>query len=251
MTTPPAFSPLDRSPVPLYAQVKERLLRASSTAAFRRTPGCRPRARWRHLRRQPHHRAPGAGRPAEGRPDLQGARQGHLRRAGQGLQDLARLEGFGEAMSRQGHEIVNRVVSHATQSPRRRSGAAPRPGRAGTPVTEIRRVRLLDGEPVSFDVTYLPPAIGERLRHEDLAERDIFLILENDYGIALGHADLQHRRRHCRRRAGRARWKWRPARPAAHRAPDPRRRAASRSTSNTCTSAATPSSTACACRATA
>lgn len=33
--------------------------------------------------------------------------------------------------------------------------------------------------------------IGERLRTEDLTGRDIFLILENDYGIALGHASLQ------------------------------------------------------------
>jgi GntR family transcriptional regulator len=44
---------------------------------------------------------------------------------------------------------------------------------------------------VSLEITYLPEAIGERLQNEDLASRDIFLILENDYGIALGHADLQ------------------------------------------------------------
>jgi GntR family transcriptional regulator len=61
----------------------------------------------------------------------------------------------------------------------------------GAPVTEIHRVRWLDCEPVSFEITYLPPAIGERLRGENLAERDIFLILETDYGIALGHADIQ------------------------------------------------------------
>ena len=44
---------------------------------------------------------------------------------------------------------------------------------------------------IALEITYLPEAIGERLRKEDLASRDIFLILENDYGIALGRADLQ------------------------------------------------------------
>ncbi|MCS0628958.1 GntR family transcriptional regulator [Telluria mixta] len=105
-------------------------------------------------------------------------------------QELARLEGFGEAMSRKGHRIVNRVVKHALveASPlvAARLRVAP-----GAPVTEIHRVRWLDREPVSFEITYLPPAIGERLRGENLAERDIFLILEADYGITLGHADIQ------------------------------------------------------------
>jgi GntR family transcriptional regulator len=34
------------------------------------------------------------------------------------------------------------------------------------------------------------PYLGARLAREQLATRDIFLILENDYGIALGFADL-------------------------------------------------------------
>ena len=105
-------------------------------------------------------------------------------------QDLSRLEGFGEAMSRHGHRIVNRVLSHldtiASPAVAARLGLAP-----GAPVTEVRRVRYLDQQAVSFEVTYLPPGIGQRLRSENLAERDIFLILEVDYGIALGHADIQ------------------------------------------------------------
>jgi GntR family transcriptional regulator len=61
----------------------------------------------------------------------------------------------------------------------------------GTPVGEIRRVRHLNRAPVSLEITYLPEPLGERLRAADLARRDIFLILENDYGIALGHADVR------------------------------------------------------------
>ncbi|OON59928.1 GntR family transcriptional regulator [Massilia sp. KIM] len=105
-------------------------------------------------------------------------------------QELSRLEGFGEAMSRKGHRILNRVVSQL-ELPATPAVAAQLRLPVGAPVCEIRRVRFLDREPVSYEVTYLPPALGRRLRTENLAERDIFLILEVDYGIALGHADIQ------------------------------------------------------------
>ena len=106
------------------------------------------------------------------------------------FQQLTQLEGFGEAMSRMGYEIYNQVISHK---------AIPAPAQVaqqlkvapGTLITEIKRVRHLNREPVSLELTYLAHEIGERLRKEDLAGRDIFLILENDYGIALGRADLQ------------------------------------------------------------
>jgi len=106
------------------------------------------------------------------------------------FQQLTQLEGFGQAMARMGYEIYNQVTSHKTVA------ASPHVAQRlavaeGTEVSEIKRVRYLNREPVSLEVTWLPQPIGERLRKEDLASRDIFLILENDYGIALGHADLQ------------------------------------------------------------
>jgi GntR family transcriptional regulator len=104
-------------------------------------------------------------------------------------QELARLQGFGEAMFGQGFETFNQVVGLQTMSaPAQVARSLGLP--AGALVTEIRRVRHLDREPVSLDITYVAHALGERLAQEDLATRDIFLILENDYGIALGHADL-------------------------------------------------------------
>ncbi len=106
------------------------------------------------------------------------------------FQQLTALEGFGEAMSRQGYEIYNDVVGHtlvaADADVAQRLGVA-----EGEAVSEIRRVRHLNRAPVSLEITYLPRQIGERLRHADLARRDIFLILENDYGIPLGHADVR------------------------------------------------------------
>ncbi|QBE67203.1 GntR family transcriptional regulator [Pseudoduganella lutea] len=104
-------------------------------------------------------------------------------------QDLARLEGFGEAMSRRGHAVVNRVLSHVTVVAEPHVAGQLQLA-AGARVTEIRRVRHVDHEPVSYEITYLPIRIGDRLRGENLAERDIFLILETDYGLALSHADI-------------------------------------------------------------
>lgn len=105
-------------------------------------------------------------------------------------QELTRLEGFAEAMARQGHAIHNRVIGHrcldAAPDVASRLAVA-----SGTRISEIRRIRHLDGEPVSLEITYLPESLGERLRNEDLARRDIFVIFENDFGIPLGHADLQ------------------------------------------------------------
>ncbi|RZT04158.1 GntR family transcriptional regulator [Duganella sp. CF402] len=106
------------------------------------------------------------------------------------FQQLTQLEGFGEAMSRMGYEIYNQVTSHktiaATPHVAQQLQVAP-----GAEVTEIKRIRHLNREPVSLEVTYLAQDIGERLAREDLATRDIFVILENDYGIPLGRADLQ------------------------------------------------------------
>lgn len=105
------------------------------------------------------------------------------------FQELGRLQGFAEAMGEMGHETFNRLVL-------RRTVVAP--GQvadrlrlaAGDLVTEIHRVRYLDRQPVSFDVTWLPTRLGDRLPGDDLAARDIFLILENDLATPLGHADL-------------------------------------------------------------
>lgn len=106
------------------------------------------------------------------------------------FQQLSQLEGFAQAMARLGHSIRNVVTSHAVVAAH--ATVAQQLGvPTGAQVSEIRRIRCLNGEPLSVEVTYLPPHIGERLRSADLARRDIFLILENDYGIRLGHADLR------------------------------------------------------------
>lgn len=105
------------------------------------------------------------------------------------FQELARLQGFGEAMLRLGYETRNEVVGIATVGADA-TAAARLQLPFGSPLTEIRRVRHVNREAISLDVTYVRPELGERLAREDLATRDIFLIIENDYAIPLGHADL-------------------------------------------------------------
>jgi GntR family transcriptional regulator len=106
------------------------------------------------------------------------------------FQNVSHLMGFAESMSAAGHEVINELLGL-------RFIAAELPVaqrlqlEAGETVAEIRRVRLLDREPVSLEVTFVPAALGRKLAQADLVTRDIFLIIENDCGLPLGHADLK------------------------------------------------------------
>jgi len=106
------------------------------------------------------------------------------------FQDLGRLQGFGEAMRQMGYETYSKVLSLKTVKAEAQVAERLHLAKQAR-VTEIKRLRFLNREPISLDVTYLPSSIGVRLAKEDLATRDIFVILENDYGMSLGHADLQ------------------------------------------------------------
>jgi GntR family transcriptional regulator len=105
------------------------------------------------------------------------------------VQNVTALQGFAEAMSSLGYEIVNQL--RAFRSVPADRVTAERLGLdEGTLVTEIHRVRFLNREPVSLELTWLPEPLGAQLVHADLAARDIFLVLENDCGISLGHAEI-------------------------------------------------------------
>lgn len=106
------------------------------------------------------------------------------------FQNVAELQGFGEAMSSMGYETFSRVVSLKNLKAGAAVGARLEVS-SSEEIVELRRVRYLNRAPISLDVTYVSKAIGERLAKEDLAHRDVFLILENDYGYALGGAELQ------------------------------------------------------------
>ncbi len=106
------------------------------------------------------------------------------------VQSLMRLEGFGEAMSASGHETHSRVLGHRVIRPGSHVAARLRVDEK-TEVMEIQRIRYLDRNPISLDITYVPLEIGRRLIKEDLPRRDIFLIMESDYGFSLDRAELR------------------------------------------------------------
>lgn len=106
------------------------------------------------------------------------------------FQNVSTLMGFAESMTALGHEVLNQLLDlrhiEADAQVAARLELA-----QGAGVTEIRRVRLLDREPVSLEITYVPEALGRKLAQADLTTRDIFLIIEHEGGLALGHADLK------------------------------------------------------------
>jgi GntR family transcriptional regulator len=52
-------------------------------------------------------------------------------------------------------------------------------------------VRLADGVPVSFDETYLPRAIGEKVMESDLEREPIFSLLEHKLNTPLVEAEYR------------------------------------------------------------
>ncbi|WP_079436529.1 GntR family transcriptional regulator [Zoogloea sp. LCSB751] len=105
------------------------------------------------------------------------------------FQNVSRLQGFAEQMGSHGHEVRNRLLSLAEVVADARVAA--RLGVAeGATVIEIRRLRLLDREPVSVELTWLQRDLGLQVARADLEGRDIFVILENDCGVPLGQAEL-------------------------------------------------------------
>jgi GntR family transcriptional regulator len=98
------------------------------------------------------------------------------------------LLGLGEVMRGHG-EVSNEVRTTGVVTP-----PAPIAARldvpSGSPVIYIERLRTLAGLPLSLDLTYLVPDIGQPLLGEDLAHQDIFGLIERLSGQRLGLAEL-------------------------------------------------------------
>ena len=61
----------------------------------------------------------------------------------------------------------------------------------GERVVRIRRVRLADGVPLSFDETYLPLEIGKKIITNNLKVEPIFSLLERKYDVPLVEAEYK------------------------------------------------------------
>ncbi|MCP1624952.1 GntR family transcriptional regulator [Pseudomonas nitroreducens] len=105
------------------------------------------------------------------------------------FQNVSTLQGLGESMTQRGYEVINRLRSFKSV-PASAQVAARLQVAEGDNVVQIKRARLVNRELVSLEITWLPEHVGKRLEKADLVSRDIFLILENDCALPLGHADL-------------------------------------------------------------
>ncbi|KXO07314.1 GntR family transcriptional regulator [Marinobacter excellens] len=104
------------------------------------------------------------------------------------VQNVQRLEGFGEAMAAQGYEASARVLSiQQLKAPKAVMSALDL--QPGEDTIEVKRVRYLNRAPVCIENSYFPMDIGRRMFGLDLSG-DIFPMLENLFGIPLGGADI-------------------------------------------------------------
>jgi GntR family transcriptional regulator len=105
-------------------------------------------------------------------------------------QELTELSGFVEDMEALGRLATARVLSQeavpAGKEVAERLGVAPR-----AKVVRIRRVRLADGAPLSFDETWLPRELGEKVLGHDLQTEPIFSLLERKYDTPLVEAEYR------------------------------------------------------------
>src|ERR1700681_1564007 len=99
-------------------------------------------------------------------------------------QELTELSGFVEDMQSLGRHASARLLDKQTV-PASESVARQLAITAGTPVVRIQRVRLADNAPLSFDETWLPRKIGERIIENDLETEPIFSLLEQKYDSPL------------------------------------------------------------------
>jgi GntR family transcriptional regulator len=105
-------------------------------------------------------------------------------------QELTELTGFVEDMQILGRDatarLLDKKVVPASETVARQLGLP-----LGTDVVQILRVRLADGVPLSFDETYLPEELGQKVMANDLVTEPIFSLLEQKYSTPLLEAEYQ------------------------------------------------------------
>jgi GntR family transcriptional regulator len=105
------------------------------------------------------------------------------------IQDLGRLQGLAEAVGESSHTVRSKVVS-AREVEADGPVAEALDLDIGTVVFELKRIRYLNQNPLSFDISYFPLPLGRKLAACDLAEQDIYVLLGDLLDDDLGHADF-------------------------------------------------------------
>ncbi len=105
-------------------------------------------------------------------------------------QELTELTGFVEDMEALGRtpsaRLLDKRVVAADETVARHLALPP-----GTLVFRLQRVRLADNIPISFDETYLPHDLGEKVAGNDLEAEPVFTLLEEKYATPLIEAEYR------------------------------------------------------------
>jgi GntR family transcriptional regulator len=105
-------------------------------------------------------------------------------------QELTQLSGFVEDMHALGRKPTARVIGKEIVTAD--ATVASQLGLTqGDGVVRIRRVRLADGIPLSFDETFLPLEIGKKIITNNLKAEPIFSLLERKYDVPLIEAEYK------------------------------------------------------------
>jgi GntR family transcriptional regulator len=179
------------NPSPLYAQVEAVL--ASSIADGTITPGSQLPTENSLIERfgvsRPTVRKAIQNLTARGLVEIQRGKGTFVTRP-KITQELTALSGFVEDMQALGRKptarLLDKQVVAASKTVAGHLALA-----AGALVVRIQRVRLADGVAVSFDETYLPLEIGEKIVSNDLEAEPIFSLLEQKYHMPLVEAEYR------------------------------------------------------------
>jgi GntR family transcriptional regulator len=107
--------------------------------------------------------------------------------------ELTQLVSTTEDMRQRGWALTTRVVSlDKIPAPARVARGLEMPD--GAPCYKLCRLRIVDGEPISLQIPYLPAALCPDLDQNDLT-RSLYQLLETRYGLRLwtGHETLRAR----------------------------------------------------------
>jgi GntR family transcriptional regulator len=105
-------------------------------------------------------------------------------------QDLTELSGFVEDMHALGRKPTARVIGKEIVTADA-TVASQLALTKGERVVRIRRVRLADGIPLSFDESFLPLEIGRKIITNNLKIEPIFSLLERKYDVPLIEAEYK------------------------------------------------------------
>ena len=105
-------------------------------------------------------------------------------------QELTELTGFVEDMQALGRtptaRLFDKRIVAADEAVAHHLALSP-----GTLVVRLQRVRLADSVAMSFDETYLPRGLGEKIAENDLETEPVFALLEDKYGTPLVEAEYK------------------------------------------------------------